>query len=71
MSLFNRVTNIIRGKILDAQQQPEEDVDALLAAEMARRANPKLQKRSQKRASPQPDKVEPEKLPSQPKKRTL
>ena len=77
MSLFKRVTNIVRGKILDAQQQEHSlDVDALLAEEMSKQSLKRPPSRSQRSAPVRNQAAETDESispdgSSQPKKRTL
>ena len=76
MSLFKRVVNIVRGKVLDAQQEDGSDVDAIVASEMSNQALKGLHNRSHRTNPAQNHSAETSEvvLPdssSQPKKRTL
>ena len=77
MSLFKRVANIVRGKVLDAQQQEHGlDVDAILSAEMSNQSFKGLHNGSLRRTPAQKHTAETSSAglkdcSSQPKKRTL
>ena len=77
MSLFKRVANIVRGKVLDAQQQEDgSDVDAILAEEMSNQALKAQHHRSRRTTPTQNHTTETDESvsqdgSSQPKKRTL